>query len=401
MGPVLLAVVGGQRGDAFRGALSVLSDRVRLVAVCDKQEAVLARWRADCPGIQTFTDYDRMLDESGCTAVFIATPLSLHPEQAIKAMRSGRDVLSEVTAAQTIDECWALVEAVESTARTYMLAENYCYMRENMAVLRMVQDGVFGDPYYAEGAYIHAVPDLLTTEDGTLTWRGELVLSTRGNRYPTHSLGPVAQWLGVTRGGRDRLAETATFTSTGHSVERYMARNFQESDRLLQLKFQLDDNAITVIRTEQDKVITLRVDICSPRPHNMTHYALQGSAGAYLSGRHESEGGLVWIEGGSPATPTGIATEWEDFSRFLPRYEHPLWHQWGEIAQSAGHGGGDFFVLLDFIASIEEQTEPPIDVYDAVTWSSITPLSERSLAAGSAPVEIPDFRRGRKQAALE
>ncbi len=397
MGRVLLGVVGGHRGDAFRGALSTLSDRVRLVAVCDIREAVLARWRADYPGIQTFTDYDRMLGESECTAVFVATPVPVHAEQAIKAMRSGRDVLSEVTAAQTMDECWALVEAVESTGRTYMLAENYCYMRENMAVLRMVQEGLFGDPYYAEGGYIHAVPDLFVTEDGALTWRGELVLSTRGNRYPTHSLGPVAQWLGTARGGQDHLVETATFTSTGRSVERYLARNLPESSNLLDLGFQLDDNAITVIRSERGKLIVLRVDFCSPRPHNMAHYALQGSAGAYLSGRHEGEGGLLWIESRSPATPTGVTTEWEDFSNFLPRYEHPLWQQWGEIAQSAGHGGGDFFVLLDFIASIEKRTEPPIDVYDAVTWSCIVPLSERSLAAGSAPVEIPDFRRGRDQ----
>ena len=395
MQPVLLAVVGGGRGDAFRGALSALCDRVRLVAVCDSEEAVLARWRDNYPGIQTFADYDQMLDKSQCTAVFVATPVPLHAEQAMKAMRSGRDVLSEVTAAETMDECWDLVEAVESTGRTYMLAENYCYMRENMAVLRMVQEGVFGDAYYAEGAYIHQVPDLLVTEGGALTWRGQLVLSTRGNRYPTHSLGPVAQWLGVTQGGQDRLVETATFTSTGRSVERYLSHNFPASAHLQGMKFQLDDNAITTVRTEQGKLIVLRVDFCSPRPHNMTHYVLQGAAGAYLSGRYESERGLCWIQGRSAANPRGIATHWEDFEAFLPEYEHARWEQWGEIARSAGHGGGDFFALPDFIEAVEQRTEPPIDVYDAVTWSCIVPLSERSLAAGGAPVEVPDFRRGR------
>lgn len=400
MALVRLAVVGGQRGAAFSGALETLRDRVELVAVCDLQEEVLARWRQEHPGIATFTDYDRMLERSGCNAVFIATPVLLHARQAIKAMQGGVDVLSEVTAAQTLDDCWGLVETVEKTGRIYMLAENYCYMRENMAVLRMVKEGVFGEVYYAEGAYIHSVPDLLFAEDGSLTWRGQLVREKRGNWYPTHSLGPVAQWLRTARGGPDRLASTATFTCTGRSIERYMARNFPESHSLLQLKPTLDDNAITLIRTEQGKAIMIRVDFASNRPHNMTHYALQGTAGAYLSPRWERDSSLVWLDGKSPASATGVAAEWEDFGLYLHRYDHPLWQEWGQIAESAGHGGGDFFVLLEFLTAIETGGPPPIDVYDAVTWSSITPLSEQSLVQGNAPVDVPDFRRGRGSSRL-
>jgi len=396
MKPISLGVVGGQRGAAFSGSLVTLADRVKLVAVCDKEEEVLAQWRREYPDIAIFTDYDQMLERSGCTAVYIATPLLLHAEQAIKAMRAGVDVLSEVTAAQTMEDCWALVDTVESTGRTYMLAENYCYMRDNMAVLRMVQERRFGEVYYAEGAYIHAVPELCVTADERLTWRGQLLREKQGNWYPTHSLGPVAQWLGTTRGGPDRLSTTATFISTGHSFERYLARNFPENHPLRQDRYRLNDSATTVICTERGKVIIIRVDFSSARPHNMVHYALQGTAGAYLSGRHDGESGLIWLEGYSPATPTGTATEWQRAGDFMGRYEHPLWQQWGAIAESAGHGGGDFFVLLEFIEAIEKRIAPPIDVYDAVTWSCITPLSERSLAEGNAPVEIPDFRRGRR-----
>ena len=40
--------------------------------------------------------------------------------------------------------------------------------------------------------------------------------------------------------------------------------------------------------------------------------------------------------------------------------------------------------------------EPPDqDVYDAVTWSAIAPLTERSVAVKSRPIEFPDFTRGR------
>ena len=62
----------------------------------------------------------------------------------------------------------------------------------------------------------------------------------------------------------------------------------------------------------------------------------------------------------------------------------------------AGHGGGDFLVLKDFLDAIQTGAHPPIDVYDAVTWSSIMPLSIQSVAQGSVPVEIPDFARGER-----
>jgi predicted dehydrogenase len=395
MKPIPLAIVGGQRGGAFGAVASALGERVALVAICDTREEVLTRWREQCPGLATFTDYDRMLEESGCRAVVVATPLPLHAEQSMRAMRAGMDVLSEVTAAQTLEECWALVETVERTGRTYMMAENACYTRENMAILRLVQEGRFGETYYAEGAYLHDCSDLLVDQEGRLTWRGALRRDKRGNWYPTHSLGPPAQWLGTTGGSRDRLASTATFACGGPSVERYLAHNLPATHPLREVRFAMANSSTTLITTAQGKVIALRVDWASRRPHNTAHYALQGLTGAYLSGRGPGEESLIWMEGESPASPTGVATTWESFSARAKSFDHPLWQQWGGLAGSAGHGGSDFFVLLEFITAIEEGRRPAVDVYDAAAWSAITPLSEESLARGGAPVEIPDFRRGR------
>jgi hypothetical protein len=85
--------------------------------------------------------------------------------------------------------------------------------------------------------------------------------------------------------------------------------------------------------------------------------------------------------------------QWNSLWDHAEQYEHPLWREWGEQAKSYGHGGGDFFILRDFIGAIQNQTQPPIDIYDAVTWSSIVPLSAESLAKGSVPIDIPDFTR--------
>ena len=210
--PIKLAVVGGHRGASFEHALAILQERIELAAICDLSEKVLDAWREKHPGLPTFTSYETMLDQADCDAVFICTPLGLHAGQAVQAMQAGKHVLSEVVAADTLDDCWRLVETVEQTGRTYMLAENYCYMRSNMMVNNMARQGVFGETVYAEGAYIHDCCALLFDEKDGLTWRGKMRQGPNRNTYPTHSLGPVAQWMGINRSvgdgtGGDRLVD--------------------------------------------------------------------------------------------------------------------------------------------------------------------------------------------------
>jgi predicted dehydrogenase len=80
-GPIRLAVVGGNRGGAFRGILRTDPDKVVLSAACDLDEAVLARWRETYPGIRSYRRYEDLL-EAGCAdAVIIATPVALHADQ--------------------------------------------------------------------------------------------------------------------------------------------------------------------------------------------------------------------------------------------------------------------------------------------------------------------------------
>jgi predicted dehydrogenase len=390
---IKLAVVGGRRGDAFNRALEAFSERVGLTAVCDLSEEVRARWKSNYPWVETFASYEELLAKADCNAVFIATPMLLHAGQAVQALQAGKHVVSEVIAAATIDDCWQLVETVERTGLVYMLAENYCYMRPNMMVLNMAQQGLFGEITYAEGAYIHDCRNLLFSPDAETTWRGQLRRQFNCNTYPTHSLGPVAQWLGVNRPGGDRMVTTATWTSAGRSTQRYASELLGPDHPATQDAFwRLGDSATTVIRTERGAVIVLRVDWASARPHNMTHYVLQGVHGGYVSARHEHEDPLIWIDGRSPGKSPGDAA-WEPLWNYSAQYEHPRWQQWRAQAEKAGHGGGDFFVLEDFINAIQRGTRPPIDVYDAVTWSSIMPLSDQSVARGNVPVEIPDFAR--------
>ncbi|HEX6971659.1 MAG TPA: Gfo/Idh/MocA family oxidoreductase [Limnochordia bacterium] len=392
--PVRLAIVGGRRGGAFARALADLPQTAVLVAICDRNDAVLAAWRERAPEARQFLTYGDLLEWGEFDAVVLATPVPDHAPQALQAIEAGKHVLTEVVAATTLDECWALVEAVERTGVTYMMAENYCYMRPNMMVLHMVRRGLFGEITHAEGAYIHDTRDLAFTPEGELTWRGKLHRRYNRNRYPTHSLGPVAQWLGILREGGDAFESTATFVSNPVNLRRYAAERFGADHPAASPNYwQQGDSSVSLIRTVRGALIVLRVDSCSPRPHNMTHYALQGSTASYLSARHGGEDPLIWIEGRSP----GKSPTWEPLWRYADEFEHPRWRRWGEQARRAGHGGGDFFVLADFVDAVRRGVPPPIDVYDAVTWSSIVPLSELSVARGGAPVAVPDFARGRRR----
>ena len=394
--PAKLAVVGGRRGRSYNRAVKeVLGDKVQIVAICDLVDDVLARWRREFQDIQTYKDYDRMLQESDCDAVYVATPIMLHAEQSIKAMKAGKHVLCEVVAAISLDECWRLVETVRDTKMTYMFAENTCYIRSGMMILNMVQKGVFGELVYGEASYIHDVKGMLFYPDGKLTWRGMLTRSHPGNWYPTHSLGPVVQWLNAAQKNGDRLVRTATFQSKSASLPLYVNKKFGQTHPGAKRDYWAQgDSVVTLIQTEHDALIVLRCDFHSPGTRG-NDYLLTGTAASYISIRDNP---LIWIEGKEEKQEEVRfelkPPEWESLYKYADKFEHTLWKQWGETAQKGGHGGVDFLTIVEFVDTLLKRKWPPIDVYDGVTWSCITPLSAESLRKGNAPLEIPDFRKG-------
>jgi predicted dehydrogenase len=393
-GPIRAAVVGGHRGRGYRRAFSALPEQVALAAICDRSEAVLDEWRREFPELRLFARYEDLLEADACDAVFIATPIQAHVPQTLAALAAGKHVLVEVPAATTLEDCWALIEAVERSGKTFMMAENYCYTRPTMLVRHMVERGVFGRRTYAEGAYIHDTRNLLFTPDGELTWRGQIARDLNGNTYPTHSLGPVAQWLGATGAAReDRFVELVCYATPETTRWRYAAERFGKDHPAARPDaFKMGDSASVLLRTERGAVAYIRRDAASQRPHNMTHYTLQGERASYLSPRHDREDPLVWIEGRSPGARFG-KEEWQPLWDYAAEYEHPRWRERGAVARAAGHGGGDYFVVEDFVRAVRDGTPPAVDVYDAVTWSSVFPLSVESVAKGGQPVAMPDFRK--------
>jgi predicted dehydrogenase len=392
---IRVAVIGAGRGKTFVNSAESIRDDIRLEALCDADPARLKEWDAGS-GVKCYTDFEQVLNDPDIDAVCIATPVPLHAQQAIAALEAGKHVLSEVTAACTLDECWDLIAAVERTGLVYMMAENYCFRDQVLQVQNMVDQGVFGDIVYASGSYIHDCRRLSFTEEGDLTWRGKRRREMRANTYPTHSLGPVAHWLGINR--TDFLKSTATWDSRSRAVRHYATQKHPEKTEYADPAYWLHpDTVSTAIRTENGVLIDIRVDSVSARPHHMNRYELQGTKASFCwpetIGKPEA---LIWIEGRSPLTPKGAPGEWEPLSKYREEFQHPLWRKYREQATGTGHGGGDYFVLKEFAAAVREGRPPLIDVYDAVTWSSITPLSMLSIEQGNVPIAVPNFKQGKK-----
>jgi predicted dehydrogenase len=271
------------------------------------------------------------------------------------------------------------VRAERETGCFYMMSENCCYWRHVLAIKRMVDLGLFGELTYAECGYVHNCTGLLFRPDGRLTWRGEILGQIIGNAYPTHAIGPVAQWLAINR--EDRFATLVAMMTDQKSFRAFLTDRFPAGSPQRSAPFRNGDSTTVLIRTERGVVIDLRYDVVSPRPHpSTTYFALQGTKGSY-----ESRWNSIWLAGKSKGGA------WEDFDRYQDTYDDALWKAGSSDARGAGHGGADYFVVNAFFDSLVKGLPSPIGAVDAATWSAITPLSGQSIQAGSGPVPFPDF----------
>ncbi len=360
--PLKVGLVG-RRGGSFIPALEAMPD-VEVTAFCEIDEATL-RVVADRYGIpHRYTRYEEMLEED-LDAVVVATPMPLHVPQSVAALKAGKHVLCEVPAAVSLDECWELLAAVEKTGKVYMMAENYCYIPANVLIRELVKRGFFGDVYFGVGEYIHELKEL----NEKTPWRRVWQTGRNGNTYPTHSLGPVLQWM------EDRVVSVCCLGSGHHYRDPRGA--FYENE----------DTTITLCQLSRGGLIQLRLDMLSNRPHNMTYYALQGTKGCFEAARGLGDQPKVWLADFCPDAQTWRPLA--DFNDYLPeRWKNPP-----PEARRAGHWGGDYWEVRDFVEAIQAGAAPPIDVVTAVEWTAVGLCSIESIARRGAPVEIPDFRR--------
>ena len=204
---VKLGVIGlGGRGKGMTELIMSMPD-VHVVAVCDlyqdRVEALIASakehgWKEP----QGFLDYHELLGVKEIEAVVIMTSWQTHIPIAIDAMKAGKKCAMEVGGATSVDECWRMVRTSEETGVPVMLLENCCYGKEELTLLNMVRQGLFGELVHCEGGYEHDLRDEIGLGDKNRHYRQDNFLNRNGELYPTHELGPIAKYLNINRGNR-------------------------------------------------------------------------------------------------------------------------------------------------------------------------------------------------------
>jgi predicted dehydrogenase len=366
---------------------------VQVLAVCDINPTHAARAQdivQKATGVrpELYTEgerhWEKLVQRDDLDAVLTATPWEWHTPVMVGAMKAGKYAATEVPAAITIEECWDLVRTSEETGMPCMMLENVCYFQDALTLLRMVREGVFGNLLHAEVGYQHDCRFLMFTNDGELTWRGQHSADKDGNLYPTHPIGPVAQWMNINRG--DRFTRISSTSTKSAGLNEYAAKKFGADHPLAKRDYALGDVNTCLLQTENGLTVTLYFDMSTPRPYDLI-LRLQGTKGIHMGGAK----GNIYLEGRSPK-----AHSYEPFAPYMEQYPHPLWTALQEQAKKhGGHGGSDYVMMYDVIKAIKNRTPFPQDVYDAATWSAIFPLSIDSVAKNGALLDFPDFTQGK------
>lgn len=380
-------------------------DGVELKAVCDIREEACASARRLAAAMgkrepAAYTrgerDFERMCQAEDLDLVYTATPWEWHVPVCLAAMRSGKHAASEVPAAITLDDGWQLVETAERTGKYCTMMENVNYMREEMAILRMARAGLLGELIHAEGSYCHDTRYLKVRDYGDGLWLGAHFASRNGNLYPMHGLGPLAWYLDINRG--DRLDYLVSMSSNARGLDLYAREHLPEGHRKRARKYLNGDVNSSLIRTARGVTIILKHDTDLPRPYSRGTL-VQGTRGIV---RRFPEF-QVCLEKKAHVQGDRPEYAWEPGTAYLAEYEHPLWKQALERAarESAAAGARPAPVTAEFledsrlIQALRAGVPPDFDVYDAATWSAVTPLSEKSVADRSRPMDFPDFTRGK------
>ena len=169
-----------------------------------------------------YTDYRQMLDRGDLDGVVIATSWTTHVEIALAAMRAGIYAGSEVGGASSLQECWELVRVSEQTGIPFMLLENCCYGREEMAVLNMVKEGLFGELIHCQCGYQHDLRSEITRGNENRHYRLNNFVHRNGDLYPTHGVGPIAKMLNINKG--NRFISLVSMSSKSRGLHDYAVR---------------------------------------------------------------------------------------------------------------------------------------------------------------------------------
>lgn len=331
-----------------------------------------------------------MLKEVKPDVVFISTNWKNHAVMAIESMKAGAHAFVEVPMAITLEEMWEIVDTSEQEQKHCMMMENVNYSRDELMFLNMCRQGVIGDLLHGEASYIHELRfQMEEQERGTGSWRTHHYANRNGNLYPTHGLGPVAQYMNIGRTD-DTFSSMVSFSTPALGRAKFAEKNYDRDHKWNQLDYKGGDLNTSIIKTHLGRTIMVQWDETSPRPYSRLNL-IQGTNGT-LAGfptRVALEGG---VEGATDSHHRWA--QGEQLEVLYEKYDHPLYKRLNQTAKGSGHGGMDGIMMYRIIECLRNGWPLDQNVYEGCLWSAVSPLSEKSVQEGGVPQDFPDFTRG-------
>ena len=363
MSRIRIGVMGAYRGSSMINYCAI-ADNADVVAICDKWEEGLKiqkELHKDLP-ITYYNNFEDFIQHD-MDAVVLANYAHEHAPFAIKAMRAGKHVFSEVVPAQTLKEAVELIETVEETGMIYAYGENYCYMGGPYEMRRLYKEGEIGELEYAECEYIHngetIWPSITYGEPDH--WRNRMYSTF----YCTHSLGPVIHSTGL------RPVSVTGFEST-------------KNERRLRVGARSATFGIEMVTLENGAIVR---SMHGGLYKDSIWYCMYGSKGRMETERKDlRDGEYRRILVNADAFDGEYVKR--DPKNYLP--ERPM----DDKCRDFGHGGSDFYSMWHFIEKLKGNPEADIiDVYEAMDMYLPGMFAYRSILAGGVPMDVPDLRK--------
>ena len=404
---IKVAIIGcGARGGTHYNHVSAF-EGTEFVGICDLHQDLAAKAQKKVlengagkrhQNVKLYTGdkhaYKKMLAETKPDLVYVVTPWEWHAPMAIDAMNAGAHVCCEVPLTTSLEECWKVIDTSEKTRKHCMMLENVNYGRDELMFLNMCRQNVFGELLHGEAAYIHELRGQMKHVErgrGTGSWRTHHWAKENGNLYPTHGLGPVAQYMNIGRTD-DNFRRLVSFSSPARNHELYAKKHFKPDSKLNQIDYSKGgDMSTSIIKTVLGRTIMVQWDESSPRPYTR-HNLIQGTRGTGAGFPTR-----ITLEGGVPGGPKGHH-QWaqgDGLNEMYAKYDHPLYKRMKEVAKKmGGHGGMDAIMNLRVLECLRKGQPLDQNVYEGCLWSAVTPLSRKSVAEDGMPQDFPDFTRG-------
>jgi 1,5-anhydro-D-fructose reductase (1,5-anhydro-D-mannitol-forming) len=161
---------------------------------------------------KAYSELEQVLADPAVDAVYLATPNSLHAEQALAALAAGKHVLVEKPMALRADDARAMVAAAAQRSLVLGVGFHLRFHPVHIEIRRMIAEGCIGTPTYAEGLF-GSVADIQPGQ-----WQLEPALAGHGSLagLGVHLMDLLPWLLG------DRIAEVAAISdgpAEGRPVE--------------------------------------------------------------------------------------------------------------------------------------------------------------------------------------